>query len=287
MAIFDLYIDETGTVGSDRDDEPFGCGFVICERGTDLDELRKAIVTEFPNGFHLKTIRRRRKLARAKKLLSLLSDTGHFYVGGHVFTDPSYGRDKYFRAVSGLRSDSQTPPRWLVGSVNAAPETAGGLVDPNDVAPISRDAGRLLSIYSASLRFPMVALMRAKDPPSKFEVHAHLGTVALLANYQRQMKQMAPSLTANWKSSFHLFLQRGLIEPRPCHLIVETTRADQDPVFGIADLMAGVAHHVYKARIEPTDGLGDDLLEAAASALGRLPWCPSGQLAYGITRYPE
>lgn len=281
MACFDLYIDETGTVGADRDDEPFGCGWVLCERGPAQDELRQQIDVVFPRGFHFNKIRSgRRRVKKAQKLLNLLP-SGRFYVGGQIFLDPAYARDIYFDVLSGKVPADVAMFRMLQECVQTAPVTPGGLVDPGAVVPILRDIGRLSSIYGAALQLPIMALMNEHDAPSAFDVHVHFGVVGGRSTFARQWDSIFRSLPGRCSASFERHVRLKVVPRRSLRIFVRSIHAGSDRIFDVADLMAGITASAYK----DTD-TGEALLEVSESLRKRLSWSPRSAIAHGIFHVP-
>ncbi len=245
-------MDEFGTISSDADDVPYGYGYVLVERGTDADAVRAALSNAFPNGLHFKNYRGgNRKVAKANGVVALLPNSGRFYCGAHVCTDPNYGRDKYFRAVSGQLGDSDSPSTDLMDRISTAPVGPGGIVNPSDVVPKAKGVARLLTTYSPLIRLPIVGLLKTEDAPDEVKIHAHIGEVGRKQAFQEQLALIASQLTANWEAGFQNFVDAGVIGPRPCHLVIEVTTADAVPLFGVADMFADVAHHFFKDRDTP------------------------------------
>ncbi|MEM9461910.1 MAG: hypothetical protein AAGF11_47565 [Myxococcota bacterium] len=286
MAVFDLIMDEFGTISSDSDDVPYGYGYCLAERGTDADNLRTTLSNKFPNGLHFKNIRRKRKISKVNEVVPLLSTGDRIWFGAHVCTDPSYGRDKYFRALSGQLSNSDTPSTSMMDKISKAPLSQGGLVDPTDILPDVKGVARLLSTYSPLIRFPVLGLLKSDDAPGSIEIHVHIGEVGRSQKFQKQLKLIANKLTQNWETSFNEYVKAGLIEPRQCNLTIEVTQADVDPLFSLADMFAHVAHHYFK-DLDADSGLGKDLYNAVKPVLINELWLPEkASLVAGISHYP-
>lgn len=59
--VFDVFVDETGTISADTGNEPYGYGWFVARRGARLDRLRAEIEASFGGGFHLKKYKSRQR----------------------------------------------------------------------------------------------------------------------------------------------------------------------------------------------------------------------------------
>lgn len=287
-AVFDLYLDEHGTIGSATDDNGYGYGYLVIERGPLSDFVSQAVAKAFPDGAHFKNFRgKKRKKSNAEKMMECIPEHGRMFGGAFACVDPDYGRNHYFNALSGIIGDSDTPSKNVLAEImSTQPRDGRLLIDPSDVSPGAKEVGRLLATYSHLLRIPVLGLLKLV-PDEELELHVHLGVVGSPTKYDEQMRKIGPVLASNWESSFEKFQHAGLDRELPCRLILGTVEAGADPLFDVADLMAHLGFHASRDDVADDETTAGALYGATKRLLDKVPWTPDKvKIATGVTRYP-
>lgn len=275
----EMLVDEHGKIGSDQDSGVYGYGCVIAAAGPELAQLEAAVAAEFPNGFHLKNVRRPHKRKAMQRLLALAPQAPPLLFAAAHVQGPDYGSEKYYSALAGKLDDAAIPGEGVLRAIASAPVGENGLVDPTDVGPESKNVSRLLATYSHVLRLPIVSLIGVYR--ARLDVRVRLGEVGKSGHFAGQLRLLVPSLVDGLRRSFARFVEEGVIVAAPS-ITIEVIKATDTSLFAFADAFAAVAFHYHRFTGNPSHALGRELYDDALPILSRLPTRPP-MLAHGIT----
>jgi hypothetical protein len=271
--VFDIFVDECGTIGSDRSDDPFGIGYFITQRTPATNELEAAIRAEFPSTFHLKGYRRGRRVAQARRLVRLIPTTGVFYGGAVLFEEADHARNYVGDAISG---------RWpgireatLRAAVAAASVSRDRLLTVADVVPGLQETSRMFLCYQAVLRHPLIALTRCLGEPRKLEVHFHRSVVGAPDRFRAQLRQLSAGLE-ELGPSLDSFVEAKMLPAFELAVEIEVGDAGH-PFQGVADLCAGIGWHLMTKSAD-----AEGLRLATQDWLARSALTMPNQLAPGM-----
>ena len=268
----DIFVDETGSVVSDTEARPYGFGYVVLPSGAIADQLRDQVRKSFPKPFHLKEYRKRKKVKAATRLLDLLPDHPLVFGGAHVVSDPEYARKYSYQVVL------DTYGRSLEELARHAPLGESGLVETvEDAIPQLFKGGRLYAIWEWALGNPIAAILSSSACPQKVDVRVHFGVAGAESTFNEYLALFGRAYKPNVIEEMQ---RRGTMPKKDCQVIVDTT-GTFDPLFGYADLFAGVAHHAWAK----TD-VAEELYATAKPFLDRMSWNPAVILRPGISVFP-
>jgi hypothetical protein len=273
IAKWTVYLDEHGSVGSDRENAVWGYGFCALPSAR-VSNLEATLRAKFPGGLHLRHVRRNRKADRLRELVEQLP-MREFFGGGHVQTTIDYATRTYLRVLAGTGAPASADDRRNLEQLIAeAPIGAGGLVNPHDVLADATSEARLYTIYSHASRFPVLALRRS-IPGNGQIVAGHVGQPLA---HERQVVQFKGDLESAVAATYEYFAAAGIS--------VTIRFADGNapsPIFGVADFFAGAARHYHLSAQREGDALGGELYRIVRPIFERLPRVGSQYLADGIS----
>lgn len=200
-----MFLDEHGTISSDRDENVWGYGYCILPQAN-VASFEQELSNRFPNGLHLRTVRpMRRKVNLVRELAQILPESD-FYGGGHVQASIDYGKQTRYRVLSGLNEDASHQQMMDVATLAAAaPIRSNGLIQPDDLDPDATKDSRLYIVYLHALKFPVLALRQIVEQQTDLHLEVVAGFVANEEAHKRQIARLRSELERNVTNSYQHF----------------------------------------------------------------------------------
>lgn len=275
LAEYTMFLDEHGTISSDRDDEVWGYGYLLVP-SEEVQRLEPLVRAKFPNGSHMRGIRLKRRPARVRELVDTLAGF-HVFGGAHVQVTHDYGSRALNRVLAGLDEDAgEDQMREVAEAAGRAPVGPRGLVDPADVMPEARSDLRAYVTYMHALRFPIMAL-DAKTPGVDLRVEVIAGDVGNREAHQRQLARNYEQLCQNGVALYERYATGGIDVTMRCE-----DAASASPLFAFADAFASVGRQFHLSQGGGVQA-GVEMYAAARQIFERLPPVGDRHLAPGIT----
>jgi hypothetical protein len=239
MKTYLMYVDETGTVTSNRPRKPYGVGYFIVE-ANEAERIRRAIADEFPpdpekRGHRIHMREEADPLATLHRLIPLISDANESWGGAHIFPIPEH-LDAVLRDIP-----TEVGIRY--------PEKSDAEISAQ-VYDSTRLYGRFMQIYGAALTVPIVDIAHSQ-PGTEVAIEVYIGEAG--GGYALKWNKMMPHVTKSCESLVAKMVSKGRIPPLSMTIAACPVTATDDSLFCVADVFAYLGNGIAMNTLNPEE----------------------------------